>query len=748
MKSIRGRLILPFLMGMIALTVVLSLYTYSAAHKSMEDAVLVVSRAKTDEVETSMTLLFKQLLSTIQNIVVDPHVVSAFEGADDETQRHRTNEWMEILIQGNDYYRDIFVTDAEGSCIFSSNPGLVGRSYADWQPVQRALGGMFTLEDFDVGKITKKLTAIVAGPVDTGAQIAGALVIICDFPRIVDYGKNEAGEIKTSLLSPAGVFEAHEDQALMGNDDEVFLELYSQLQAAGRQGERVSYTLRGEDYTGFAKVEPLSKWIVISSGRDSEIFDSARKVGFTVFGISLAALLVVSFVVLRFANGILSTLLSLISYAKRVSEGKFDSRLETTTREDELGVLHNSLERLVGTLQEMIFKTQEVSRMKGEFLANMSHEIRTPINAIMGMAHLALRDTEMSEKQHDYLDKIQIAARSLLGVINDILDISKIEAGKLVLESVPFNIRKLLDDTAAIHQINVNAKSLFLIVDCADDVPDFLVGDPLRIGQVLNNILSNGIKFTERGGVKVGCRLLKTDRGSATIRIDISDTGIGISEEQLAKLFQPFTQADASITRQFGGTGLGLAISRSLLGLMGGSLDVSSEPGIGSTFSLTVPFPIAVGVTELLDDGIPTTEDFERLDLQEKVILIAEDNMINQTILEELVSPSKARLILAENGREAVEAVRRGKVDLILMDMQMPIMDGLQATKAIRQMPEWDGLPIIAVSANAMKEDREEGLAAGMNGYITKPIEIKQLYETLKTWLAPTEPREQGKQAE
>ncbi len=735
-RSIRFKLIAPFMIGLFVVTLLLSWYTYDSAMRAMRRAVLTVSEAKTEQVYTSMTLFFRSLTSTLQNIVVDPHLASIFHRGPGETSFEKgAAEWISILTRGNDYYRDILVTDKSGRCIESSNPSHIGKSFLASEPVEKALQGVFTLGDFSVGLITRKLSATAAGPIDLGGEVVGALVVICDFPQIVRYGDSghEADMIFAALLEPNGHFAAHRDQGLMSDPEARFLTLYDKLQAAGRDGEPVEYSLGGEEYVGYAKVEPVSRWVVVTSARASEIFASARVVGYTVFGISLAGLCVISLIVYRFANGILSSLLSLIAYAKRVSEGDIDSKLGEPDRNDELGVLHRSLAKLVETLQAMIRETREASRIKGEFLANMSHEIRTPINAIIGMAHLSLRETEMPPKQRDYLEKIQTAARSLLGVINDILDISKIEAGKLTLERATFEVRKLLEDTFSIHQMGASARSLQFELKCADDVPPCLVGDSLRIGQILNNLLSNAVKFTEHGGVTLSCELAGLDEKVAFVRFCVDDTGIGIAPEAIERLFLPFTQADASITRQFGGTGLGLAISRSLVDLMGGIFDVSSEPGAGSSFTLTLPLGIDESGACLRKLDAPTAEDFAQLGAEGKVVVIAEDNMINQMILEELIAPARATVLLANNGKEAVDIVAARHVDLVLMDMQMPVMDGLQATKEIRATGS--AVPIIAVTANAMKEDRDEGVAAGMNDYITKPVEPRQLCETLRRWL-------------
>lgn len=743
MHSLRFKLLAPFIVGTLALTLMLSWYTYDSARHAIREAMLLISEAKTNHAASSMTLLFKSAFTSLQNMVVDQHVTSLFDEEEvDEETKEKTAAWLSIITQGNEFYRDILIVDKTGVCISSSNPGHLGVSYADKDYVRQALKGVFNFGESSVGKVTKRLSIVSAGPVDVGGTITGALILLNDFPRIVDYSARtyDSQTVFTAMLTPDGLFSAHKDTRLMGSDKQLFPYLYRELSRVGEQGMAVEYTLVGERYVGYAKVEPSSKWIVITSGVTTKVFASAYKVGLAVLGISCVFLCFVAFVVVRFANGILSSLISLISFAKKVSEGNFDLSLTNTRRNDELGVLHTALQRLVEALRSMLEETKEASRMKGQFLANMSHEIRTPLNAIIGMVHLSLRDGNLPEKQRSYLDKIQVAAKSLLGVINDILDLSKVEAGMLSLEDMVFSLRETIENSLDIYQESAGGKNLELKFFYDDNVPEHFLGDPLRIGQVLNNLLSNAIKFTAQGHVAVNCAYtppMSESDAAGVLRISVSDTGIGMDDAAIANLFQPFTQADASITRKFGGTGLGLAISDKLVRLLGGEFAVTSEVDKGTTFSFTMRLPEAEKEACRKAEEVPLDLAFERLALEGKAILVAEDNPINQLIMQELMAPSGATIVMAENGEEAVKAVRDGKYDLVFMDMQMPVMDGLQATQAIREFKDKDALPIIAVTANAMQEDKDRSFASGMNDYITKPIEPMELLEKLNSWLAP-----------
>ena len=749
MHSLRVKLLAPFILGTLALTMLLSWYTYNSAREAVRNAMLIVSEAKTSHAVSSMTLLFRSASTSLQNMVADTHVTDLFSPYGNEQYvQEKTASWLSIITQGNEFYRDVLIVDTDGVCISSSNPGHVGVSFAQKPYVAQALGGMFTLGESSVGKVTKRLSAVAAGPVDVAGKIAGALVMYNDFPQIVDYSDKNTYDSKTiftAMLSPEGLFEAHKDRALMGSERQVFPQLYRELTRVGEQGGEVEYTLIGESYVGYAKIEPYTQWVVITSGIKGQVYASAYEVGLTVLGISGAFLCLITFVVVRFANGILSLLLSLISYAKTVSEGNFSLSLPPSRRRDELGVLNTALQRLVEALRRMLEETREASKMKGQFLANMSHEIRTPLNAIIGMVHLSLRDGGLPEKQRGYLDKIQIAAKSLLGVINDVLDLSKVEAGMLSLEYMPFSLRDTVNNALAIYQQSADAKGLRFQVEFQENMPEWFLGDPLRVGQVLNNLLSNAIKFTAEGTITVTCAFapappVPPDANSpGMVSVSVTDTGIGMNDEAIANLFQPFTQADASITRKFGGTGLGLAISNRLVQLLGGEFSVVSAVGQGTIFTFTMRLETtAAPESGALD--VPVDAAFEKLNLEGRHILVAEDNAINQLIMQELIAPSGATVIMANDGLEAVDAVKRQHFDLVFMDMQMPTMDGLEATRTIRQFMDANTLPIIAVTANAMQEDRDRSFASGMNDYITKPIEPMELLEKLTLWLCPQKP--------
>ena len=427
----------------------------------------------------------------------------------------------------------------------------------------------------------------------------------------------------------------------------------------------------------------------------------------------------------------------------RLQQHSEQLEITVASRTHELKAANRGLKENLSELNEAKEAALTAAKAKSAFLANMSHEIRTPMNGVLGMLEM-IKDTSLSETQGDLLRTAYASAESLLAIINDILDFSKIEAGKMTIEHIEISVRNVVSDICTLLGGTAREKGLTLSCDIDPDLPGVLIGDPVRLRQVLTNLIGNAVKFTETGEVRVKVNLLECVERSARVEFSVEDTGIGISRTVLPQLFDEFTQADGSTTRKFGGTGLGLTISRQLVELMGGNINVVSAKGQGSTFSFALDMTICEHHTGQQESAGHTDGSGQK---QQDIttfpdsirVLMAEDNVVNQKVAISMLKKIGIQHIdVARDGREAVSMNSIHTYDLILMDCQMPQMSGYEATGVIRRQEREQQLPpipIIAMTANAMAEDREKCLAAGMDGYLSKPVKTQELQTTLAQWL-------------
>jgi signal transduction histidine kinase/CheY-like chemotaxis protein len=572
----------------------------------------------------------------------------------------------------------------------------------------------------------------------------------------------------TEIFSNSGIIVAHPDKEYLGKDLTETVHYAAEAKAAIKDGG--IYISGGRDfYTVYMPIQfsdVTNPWSVAVSIPMAKVLKNANSIRNYVIGVSIIAICVIAFILYFITNSVTKPILVLANTAKTLGEGNFDADVPLSRSNDEIGILSKAFKVMAEKINDLIKKLQnyareleeknnnlnelnkllvtakeqaeESSRAKGNFLSTMSHEMRTPMNAIIGMTSIGKSAPEIEKKDYAF-GKIEDASTHLLGIISDILDMSKIEANKLDLSATEFDFEKMIRKVVSVINFRVDEKHQNIQVEIDKDIPPRLAADEQRLSQVITNLLSNAVKFTpENGSIRLGTRFIGEKDGVCTIQFEIADTGIGISEEQQAKLFNSFQQADSSISRNFGGTGLGLAISKRIVELMGGHIRIESELGKGATFIFTVQ-------AECTDNSVPAEQSVSAGEAKDEpcadvfpgcVVLLAEDVEINREIVLALLEPAELQIDCAENGAEALRLFSENprRYNMIFMDLQMPVMDGLEATRRIRALdtPKAKSIPIIAMTANVFREDIEKCLAAGMNDHVGKPLDMGAVLDKLR----------------
>lgn len=773
-----GNLLFPIFV-VIALTFCAAItLVVGAANRSIEQAGRLSLMGKAQTLSDATAASIRRGSEDTAVSAAIPLVLSSLDRTDShgyetaKEKQHITNTLLGKISAISGIYESMFVSCSNGTTLASSLPEALNKlniSTLDWFHTTINTK-MVTFSEPFLSSITGDVLTAVSRPVSYNGQhgTLTAAMRICSILHAPLERAEESHHIRAMVLSAKGLVAGainHDIVAKVSYTDTPWF-----IAIGARQRGTIDAIVDGKEViVGFARLP--EGWTAVVIAERADLMAASQTV--TFIGVcTLALTLLLSTLCIYFVvRSVTKDIGVLATYAQAVSLGQ-PADPPVMGRKDELGMLGGHLAHMVESLRKSISAAEEANRLKGQFLANMSHEIRTPMNGIMGMCHLCLCTT-LTTVQRDYISKAQTSAKNLLGILNDILDFSKIEAQCLTIEKHPFVLSTLLTEVEDVVRWQTRAAGLALHLRVGPRVPEHLIGDALRLRQVLLNLVGNAVKFTHEGGVSVDVdvvpmsftaghmsplrlvqgRLVQGSRAgqhatdladgagltldhapSICLEFSVRDTGIGMDQNGLDRLFRPFSQVDGSTTRRFGGTGLGLAISRHLVELMGGTIVVESTLGQGSNFRFTLPF------TEPEAGQVQVSTQHQNSDVmlhpahKGKRVLLVEDNEINQEIAREILMHAGLDVAVCENGQESVDILSAdgAAFDVVLMDIQMPVMDGLEATRRIRALPGKEKYPpIIAMTANALLEEREKSLQAGMVDHLTKPLDIRQVFIVL-----------------